>query len=390
MNNTPRSPHCQGLYDAACSRYQPQPADSPVDTPKFASLLDALVSVAAGVCNIEQDALEHLEILSAGMRSVVVRCVFAFGADSSPQGSRHTFSVIAKHYRRKDSATNSGGFGYIREVCSLPTFNYWAPKLFSSLLGSDPLKRVTVTEDLGNFRSVHALLTKGEIEAGLDAYLKFFEDIYAQDDTWHIEFQAAVKELDPQATSPGSLTSPRLGIKGWRRLAAIAGVPLAESVECTLEINTVPAFSMHTVLSHGDFSPHNIAVADAEVRAFDAEGAAIHHAFLPVADMLLGFPLSPYHRDYLPLVERALWQDACRRLYALAAQHDLEAGFDTDLHLSEQMMVMAGMVLELTGFTAHDLTDTHRQLLTHTAARVAQHYPDASALIQRVLEHRNL
>lgn len=386
MSNTPRSPHREALYVSATSNYPLKPTDSPVKTPKFFGILDLLVEVAAAACDIGQDALVQLDILSAGMRSVVVRCVFDLELDSS--GTR--FSVIAKHYRRKDSAYNSGGFGYAREVCALPTFARFSPGLFTTLVGSDAVKRVIVTEDLGNIRSVHSQLVSGELEQGLKSYLTFFEAVYAQDHKWHLDFKNRVHELDAKATSPGALTSPRLAIKGWRRLATITGTALSEPLETALEINTVPGFLTHTVLTHGDFSPHNLAATSLGTRGFDAEGAAIHHTLLPVADMMLGFPLSPAHPSYLPLVETQLWQGTCRRLYELATQHDQAPNFDTDLHLTEQLLILTGMVVELDGFVAGTITPEHRKLLERTAERAFMHYPGASVLIHHVLEHKSL
>lgn len=386
MRNTPRSPHRLALYASAIAAYETKATDSPVDTPKFADILDTLVEVAAASNDCDQEALSSLEILSAGMRSVVVRCAFASDSAEGIQDS----PLISKHYRRKDSATNSGGFGYVREVCALAVFDHFSPGLFCSLLGSDALERVTVTEDLGQFSTVHSLLKSGQVAQGLEAYLRFFSAIYQQDKKWHLDFKARIRTLDVQASSPGSLTSPRLAIKGWRRLATIAGVQLPEPLEYLLEINTVPGFSLHTVLSHGDFSPHNLAVTGEGVRAFDAEGAAIHHAFLPVADMMLGFPLSPFHTDYLPLLETPLWQDACKRLYACASHQDTMADFDTDIHLTEQILMLTGMVLELNGFVAGAISPTYRALFARTAERASEHYPSASRLIQQVLEHKSL
>lgn len=87
------------LWQEACANYLPRPADTPVSSAKLQRLVERMVSFA--VIELDRGDLCSFALLSAGMRSVVVRLDFTEA------------SVILKHFRRKDSAVNSGGFGYL-------------------------------------------------------------------------------------------------------------------------------------------------------------------------------------------------------------------------------------------------------------------------------------
>lgn len=53
-------------------------------------------------------------------------------------------------------------------------------------------------------------------------------------------------------------------------------------------------------------------------RGIDAEGSAIHHRYLPLAEMLLGFPSADDSGRYSRFVSSTWWLDSARTLYERA------------------------------------------------------------------------
>ncbi|BAV87573.1 hypothetical protein RA11412_1274 [Rothia aeria] len=113
------------------------------------------------------------------------------------------------------------------------------------------------------------------------------------------------------------------------------------------------------MFSSGDFSPHNVLFGSARdtVRAFDAEGACIHHRGFPFVEAMLGFPSSPGYPNYEVNRERTV-----PRLFAA-----LFGDTPLDTHLAEDLAVCAAvtactlMELYSHGERAHLLGRIRRQ-----------------------------
>lgn len=322
-----RDLHLSPAYQALCARavgaYTPGPTDSPVTSGKFRSLLASMVAWSrAFVAEPEQ-----VSILSAGMRSVVV---LVAGAEDS---------VVVKHFRRRDSASNSGGFGYLREKHGLIALNQLVPGSYSALLGFDDRARCLALEQvpgpplsqvLARLLGQNQPASKNgagprtacppdeELGQLLDAWVDFYSALLTSPYQAQAQatFRQALAQADPQAPSPGSLTSPNLALKGLKTL--MPGLA-PDSPEWTahhqqLESILYPA-PQHSILSPGDFSPANLVLAQTQPKGIDAEGTAIHHWALPLAELILGFPSYPGP----PLPPQALtsapWARAAHRLY---------------------------------------------------------------------------
>ncbi len=295
------------LVDSAISSYTVRPADSPVDTVKFRSLLAGMLSSLSQ--HLPSFTPVSLCLLSAGMRSVVLRV-------SSPDSS-----VILKHFRRRDSATNSGGFGYLREKHGLVALNSLVPGSYSSLLFSDDSARLLCLEDVAGTPLLALGSTRFEGQDGalaasaVSAWICFWAGLLSSDSQGIsspvlADFSARIAAADPRAHSPGSLTSPALALKGLHRLAADEGVSedSAEFAHWVAQVESVlspPPASL--VLTSGDFSPHNLLTHRGRVRGFDAEGTSLHHRFLPLAEFLLGFPSAPLYPAYTSHFSEKEW-----------------------------------------------------------------------------------
>lgn len=305
----------------AASAYSPSAVEQPVDSPAFLRLLAGLLERSVELTGVQ---VADVEVLSSGMRSVVVRVRGHRGA-----------SCVLKYFRRKDSARNSGGFGYLREKHGLAALEQVAPGLYPRLLAADDAARLLILEDVtGGFSSAISL---GELllSSGADAAPRQALDTWV--DTWasilgspaqaaaQASFAAELASADARASAPGSLPSPQLAFKGLRLLAERKGVPVG-SVEFTQMEQAVegiiyPAPS-ERVLSSGDFSPANLlwqAAPGSGVRGIDAEGTCWHHWALLVAELLLGFPSWPEGPVSTNLVESTLWQEAAQRFYEQVA-----------------------------------------------------------------------
>lgn len=346
------------LADAAIAAYVPGAKESPVATPKFRKLLTELMETPARLVGDEWSELAAVEILSAGFRSVVVRLVSARGG-----------SLVAKFYRRQDSATNSGGFGFAREVAGLRSLGAAVPGLPARLIAADADSRICLVEDLSPAGAVsaplhRAFLDAGSLESALATYERIWEHIYVQPAGTGQSFCTALAAVDPHATRPGSLASPQLALKGWERLASTHRLEPATGQKALNRVITSTA-----LLTPGDFGPHNILLVDGTPRLFDAEGTAAHHRLLPVADLILGFPLAPHHEHYLPLVDTAVWQDAATRLLTVAQTSTapgtghLSTPNLTDRDLTDALLYTACTALELWDYTPNTPADTRTHAL---------------------------
>lgn len=305
----------------AASAYSPSAVEQPVDSPAFLRLLAGLLERSVELTGVQ---VASAQILSSGMRSVVVRVRDHRGA-----------SCVLKYFRRKDSARNSGGFGYLREKHGLAALEQVAPGLYPRLLAADDAARLLILEDVTGGASSAISLGELLLSSGADAAPRQALDAWV--DTWasilgspaqaaaQASFAAELASADARASAPGSLPSPQLAFKGLRLLAEREGVPVG-SVEFTRMEQAVEGIIYpapgERVLSSGDFSPANLlwqAAPGSGIRGIDAEGTCWHHWALPVAELLLGFPSWPEGPVSTNLVESTLWQEAAQRFYEQVA-----------------------------------------------------------------------
>lgn len=331
------------VCDDAISSYVVGVADSPVDTPKFRSLLGAMVGFASSFVA----GVERVEIFSAGMRSVVVG---VWGA---------TGGVVVKHFRRKDSASNSGGFGYLREKHGLVALESLGSGCFSALRGFDDSARFLALEEVTGAPLSEVFLSSqdGAPTLALRVWVDFWlaRLSCAQQEQAQKDFVAALAEADPAAITPGSLTSPKLAVKGLERLCALESVEVS-SAEFQKRQKLVEGILIpdqaDLVLSSGDFSPANLLVetdSSPRVRGIDAEGSAVHHWALPLAEVLLGFPSHPVFRLPEELVQSPEYQAEATRFYTrLCPGSPAEAPL-ADERVHGAVLTLRSLLLEQTG-----------------------------------------
>ena len=333
----------------AASAYSPNAVEQPVDSPAFLRLLAGLLERSVELTGVH---IADAQILSSGMRSVVVRVRDYRGA-----------SCVLKYFRRKDSARNSGGFGYLREKHGLAALEQVAPGLYPRLLAADDAARLLILEDVtGGFSSAISL---GELllSSGADAAPRQALDAWV--DTWasilgspaqaaaQASFAAELAGADARASAPGSLPSPQLAVKGLRLLAEREGVPLG-SVEFTQMEQAVegiiyPAPS-ERALSSGDFSPANLlqlAAPASGVRGVDAEGTCWHHWALPVAELLLGFPSWPEGPLPQAVLSSLTWHTKTQEFYERVSPQP-QAAFDHDQHVASAVLTLQAILTEQT------------------------------------------
>lgn len=350
------SPRFAVLIAAAADAYTPSSTESPVTSAAFARLAAAMLDFAEQTSGCRVGAVK---ILSAGMRSVVLRLVFE-GLDTSPGGTvSATSSRIVKFFRRRDAASNSGGFGYLREKHGLAALDELVPGVYPQLLASDNGRRTLMMEDLASgatseLKSCAELMVQGSQQAtlALRAYLDLWTAVLgspAQQKT--IEgFRQQLALADPKASSPGSLTSPALVLKGLERMVVSGDLPPDHLARVRGNLETLLAVSPHqSVLTSGDFSPLNVVLSVAQppalstgnlaVRALDAEGSAWHHPALLLAEVLLGFPSTPGPSLTTYLNERQLQEAAL-----MLAQH-IYPGIPTAEELTSVPEVEAALLI---------------------------------------------
>ncbi|WP_237198508.1 hypothetical protein [Rothia nasimurium] len=331
----------------AASAYSHSAVEQPVDSPAFLRLLAGLLERSVELTGVQ---VASAQILSSGMRSVVVRVRDHRGA-----------SCVLKYFRRKDSARNSGGFGYLREKHGLAALEQVAPGLYPRLLAADDAARLLILEDVtGGFSSAISL---GELllSSGADATPRQALDAWV--DTWasilgspaqaaaRASFAAELASADARASAPGSLPSPQLAFKGLRLLAEREGVPVG-SVEFTRMEQAVegiiyPAPS-ERVLSSGDFSPANLlhqAAPASGLRGIDAEGTCWHHWALPVAELLLGFPSWPEGPLPPALVASPTWQTKTQDFYQRIAPRP-QTTLDRDKQVTAATLTIQAILAE--------------------------------------------
>lgn len=355
------------LIEEAIAVYSPVPPQASADSASMRQNLMQLLSWAHSLEQVAARAVERVQILGTGMRSVVVRVAYEPAAESSE--SLPT-SIIVKRYRRKDSTVNAGGFGYLRERYGLEALNLQVPGLFPLLYGADPELRVLALEDVSagtvegeQYSVAHALLEGTEQQAldALNYYIEAYRSLAASGIMGEAveDYRLNLARADRKAQFPGAIASPGLAERGLKKLCGVADeartpehdadspasspaahedapVLPAAVEELSFRFRRVlqPFFTKRPpvpeqfklnrgrvyMLSSGDFSPQNVLIGSADgaqVRMVDAEGTCLHHRGFPFVEAMLGFPSSPEYPRYrvdrkkaLPALYSALFEDA--------------------------------------------------------------------------------
>lgn len=358
------------LIEEAIAAYSPVPPQASADSASMRQNLMQLLSWAHSLEQVAGRAVEHVQILGTGMRSVVVRVAYEPAAESA-QSFESTqslpASIIVKRYRRKDSTVNAGGFGYLRERYGLEALNRQVPGLFPQLYGADSELRVLALEDVSagtvegeQYSVAHALLEGTEQQAldALNYYIEAYRSLAASGIMGEAveDYRLNLARADRKAQFPGAIASPGLAERGLKKLCGVADdarapehgvdsspaehedapVLPAAVEELSFRFRRVlqPFFTKRPpvpeqfklnrgrvyMLSSGDFSPQNVLIGSADgaqVRMVDAEGTCLHHRGFPFVEAMLGFPSSPEYPRYrvdrkkaLPALYSALFEDA--------------------------------------------------------------------------------
>lgn len=363
----PDGEHLSTLIEEAIAAYSPVPPQASADSASMRQNLMQLLSWAHSLEQVAARAVERVQILGTGMRSVVVRVAYEPAAE--PAESLPT-SIIVKRYRRMDSTVNAGGFGYLRERYGLEALNLQVPGLFPQLYGADPELRVLALEDVSagtvegeQYSVAHALLEGTEQQAldALNYYIEAYRALAASGIMGEAveDYRLNLARADRKAQFPGAIASPGLAERGLKKLYGVADEarspePDADSTDSSSaeheDAPVLPAaveelsfrfrrvlqpfftkrppvpeqFKLNRgkvyMLSSGDFSPQNVLIGSAngaQVRMVDAEGTCLHHRGFPFVEAMLGFPSSPEYPRYrvdrkkaLPALYSALFEDA--------------------------------------------------------------------------------
>ena len=313
------------LIEEAISAYSPVPPQASADSASMRQNLMQLLCWAHSLEQVAGRAVERVQILGTGMRSVVVRVAYepaAESAQSFESAQSLPTSIIVKRYRRKDSTVNAGGFGYLRERYGLEALNQQVPGLFPQLYGADAELRVLALEDVSagtvegeQYSVAHALLEGTEQQAldALNYYIEAYRSLAASGIMGEAveDYRLNLARADRKAQFPGAIASPGLAERGLKKLYGVAddarapehGVdsspaehedaPILPAAveELSFRFRRVlqPFFTKRPpvpeqfklnrgrvyMLSSGDFSPQNVLIGSADgaqVRMVDAEG----------------------------------------------------------------------------------------------------------------------
>ena len=310
------------ILERAIAEYHPAPTHSPADSEAFRVSVLKMLSWAATLPAIGDRIPFSLTILSTGMRSVVLRVRYG----SNPHTPWQPESVILKRYRRGDSATNAGGFGYLREKYGAVALDEMVPDIYPALYGVDDDLRCLALEDVAFEGSVPVansliadtstqLFNQNNTARAFAAYAAVWGEFARQgifDDTVD-QYRASLAKADRRAQFPGAMPSPKLAEKGLQRLYPDLPAERSEDAEEPTNDLQELIFRFHRItqpfflkrppvpeqfkrsrgqvymLSSGDFSPHNVLYSPADTapsrgigtRAFDTEGTCIHHRGFP-------------------------------------------------------------------------------------------------------------
>lgn len=391
------------LIEEAIAAYSPVPPQASADSASMRQNLMQLLSWAHSLEQVAARAVERVQVLGTGMRSVVVRVAYEPAAESAKSfESAESFestqslptSIIVKRYRRKDSTVNAGGFGYLRERYGLEALNRQVPGLFPQLYGADPELRVLALEDVSagtvegeQYSVAHALLEGTEQQAldALNYYIEAYRSLAASGIMGETveDYRLNLARADRKAQFPGAIASPGLAERGLKKLYGVADearspehdadspassptahedAPVLPTAVEELSFRSrrvlQPFFTKRPpvpeqfklnrgrvyMLSSGDFSPQNVLIGSADgaqVRMVDAEGTCLHHRGFPFVEAMLGFPSSPEYPRYR--VDR---KKALPALYSA-----LFEDAPLDEHLAEDLAVCTavtvGALLEL-------------------------------------------
>ena len=198
------------ILERAITEYHPAPTHSPADSEAFRASVLKMLSWAATLPAIGDRIPLSLTILSTGMRSVVLRVRYG----SNPHTPWQPESVILKRYRRGDSATNAGGFGYLREKYGAVALDEMVPDIYPALYGVDDDLRCLALEDVAFEGSVPVansliadtstqLFNQNNTARAFAAYAAVWGEFARQG-----IFDDVAREGGPQGTVPGGNALP--------------------------------------------------------------------------------------------------------------------------------------------------------------------------------------
>lgn len=234
-------------------------------------------------------------VLREGVRTTVARC-WVDGPTTASRGAR---TVVAKCFRSRAMARNSGGFGLVREWAGLRCVP-GAPRL----LGADPDLGVVVMEDLGTAPTLADLLDGPDPDAALEGGYVWGRDAAASLTASRAvvqDFQDLVRRADPGTRSAGGPASPRLPQRGAARLVEMLGAGVEEEVAAELDrLGALAGAGGRRVVSQADPAPDNLVMTgpaadggpDVVVRALDLEAASYHHIAVDLAGLVCPWPAS--------------------------------------------------------------------------------------------------
>lgn len=291
MPATPSATYFASLIAPVAAAYSPGRTESPVTTQAFTRIAVDMLGFAAEVLG---QVPVSVQILSAGMRSVVLRV----GVEQPVAASAGARTAVLKYFRRRDSAGNSGGFGYLREKHGLDAFGELTPGRYPRLLAASDERRCLLLEDLSPAQTCADLLRSGPAGSAraLEACRELWTAVLASPAQRRVsdKFARALGSADPGAARPGSLTSPRLALAGLEKLVMSGALPARELAGARAQVEAlIYAEPESCLLTSGDFSPLNVVPGADGTRGMDAEGTAWHHPALLLAEVLLGFPSTP-------------------------------------------------------------------------------------------------
>ncbi|WP_178945861.1 hypothetical protein [Kocuria sp. TGY1127_2] len=226
------------------------------------------------------EPIDSAELLSSTNRSVVVRC------------RAGQASVVVKHFRRRDSARNASGFGYLRA-------RYGSDVLPSSarLVAHDDADRILIFEDFGS--SVDQNLNREDLRKWISIWPSMVLPAESSAALWFRDSLAAADPIAAAKGRPGAL--PSLGLLDRSRLSI-------EDVGRLLD----PKVS---VLWCGDMTPGNFAPsADGGYRQIDTEGTGYCDPAILVAEVRMGLPSAIGHKRLHALLDPDEWGDAADSL----------------------------------------------------------------------------
>ncbi len=222
----------------------------------------------------------EVEVLAESFRAIVLRC------------RTRESSVVAKHFRRRDSATNASGFGFLRARHGAEVLPHVA-----RLLAVDEVARMLIFEDVGSGDPV----TKGPLSfrSWLHSWPTLCRDA---DSTLGRAFRNSIAASDPESARRGTSGAlPSLGLLRRR------GIPESE-IRRLIEPE-------RSVLWCGDMNPSNfVRHRERGILQIDTEGTGYCDPALLVAEVRGRLP-SALNRDrFLGLLTPQEWDEAADHL----------------------------------------------------------------------------